>query len=230
MIYTCDICNKTYDHKGNFEAHIRRKNNCSFKRLQLQINQKNEPVNEVIHNNPNNPNIIQNLINNPDNNPDIIKTFDCVLCSKKFKYVTGLDKHKRKHKKYDEEVKNNKDNIISTMQKNIDEILRKDKERDELIKQLQEENVALKKIKGSKKITNNNTTNNTNNTTNNNIVIVKFGSENIESLSQEDLKKLLFTPNANIMYDCVQMIHFNEKLPDQNNIKCTNTNPKFTPL
>jgi hypothetical protein len=68
----------------------------------------------------------------------------------------------------------------------------------------------------------NNNINNTNNGIINNNVIMKFGNVNIkEVLSDKQIMNLLYKPFISVE-ECVKMIHFNEKLPQYNNIYITN--------
>jgi hypothetical protein len=68
----------------------------------------------------------------------------------------------------------------------------------------------------------NNNINNTNNGTINNSVIMKFGNVNIKDvLSDKQIMNLLHKPFISVE-ECVKMIHFNDKLPQYNNIYITN--------
>ena len=68
----------------------------------------------------------------------------------------------------------------------------------------------------------NNQLNNTNNGTINNNVIMKFGNVNIKDvLSDKQIMNLLYKPFVSVE-ECVKMIHFNDKLPQYNNIYITN--------
>jgi hypothetical protein len=69
----------------------------------------------------------------------------------------------------------------------------------------------------------NNQINNTNNgTINNNNIIMKFGNVNINDvLSNKQIMNLLHKPFISVE-ECIKMIHFNEKLPQYNNIYITN--------
>ena len=68
----------------------------------------------------------------------------------------------------------------------------------------------------------NNQINNTNNGTINNNVIIKFGNVNINDvLSNKQIMNLLHKPFVSVE-ECIKMIHFNEKLPQYNNIYITN--------
>ena len=67
----------------------------------------------------------------------------------------------------------------------------------------------------------NNNINNTNNGTINNNVIMKFGNVNIKDvLSDKQIMNLLHKPFISVE-ECVKMIHFNDKLPQYNNIRAS---------
>ena len=133
--------------------------------------------------------------------------------------------------KYCNKIYSRKDNLNRHMKtcksKNIVSI--KLKEKDEQIQELKSMVTNLLKSckihpKTLQKINNqiNNNNNNTNNGTINNNVIMKFGNVNInEVLSNKQIMSILHKPFVSVE-ECVKMIHFNDKLPQYNNIYITN--------
>jgi uncharacterized protein YjbI with pentapeptide repeats len=75
----------------------------------------------------------------------------------------------------------------------------------------------------------NNTLNIQNNTFNiqNNITIVKFGNEDINLLTDEEINKILFNKQINPILELIKHVHFNERLPQYNNIKYNNLQSKY---
>jgi hypothetical protein len=85
--------------------------------------------------------------------------------------------------------------------------------------QLKEQEELIKQLKNNTSITNNNNTiNNINNgTINNTINIVNHGKEDISKLTKEEIKDIL-NAGYNCVVKCIEYIHFNERLPEYQNI------------
>ena len=200
MSFKCDKCCKNFKLKHHLDNHLNKKNVC-------------------------------NKINN-DNNT----TYKCLLCNKEYNYLTSLTRHKKTHINYNEEIdkleeqneiKKLKELFITQNEKLCSVIDEQKKE----IQSLKENIVRLL----NNNITNNTTTNNNttnNNTTNNNTInnttniIIAFGSEEYESLSKSEIKKILFDNNVDPLLGMIEYIHFNERLPQQQNIKYNNLRSK----
>ena len=148
-----------------------------------------------------------NKINN-DNNT----IYKCLLCDKEYNCLTSLIHHNKTHINYDEEIKKLKE-LFLTQNKKLCSIIDKQKNEIESLK----ENI--------KKLLNNNITNNTiNNTTN---IIIAFGNEEYESLNKYEIKKILFDHKVDPLLGIIEYIHFNERLPQQQNIKYNNLRSKI---
>jgi hypothetical protein len=156
--------------------------------------------------------------NNNDQN-----IFKCLLCDKEYSYKTGLIRHNKTHKNYDEEVeklkeKNNEIEQLKELFITQNEMLHKQIE------------LLNKKIENMTNNTINNTTNNTinntnitNNTTN---LIIAFGNEDYENLNKDEIKKILFDKKVDPLLRMIEYTHFNDRLPQQQNIKYNNLRSK----
>jgi hypothetical protein len=161
-----------------------------------------------------NAEMLQNVTNcNENREDDVTKcnknvTYKCTKCNKVFNNRQTKWRH----------MKTCTENTAS-----IKEEIKK-----ELTKELTEQfNNILKSAKihpkTLQKINNQINNNNTNNgTINNNNIIMKFGNVNINDvLSNKQIMNLLHKPFISVE-ECIKMIHFNEKLPQYNNIYITN--------
>jgi hypothetical protein len=167
-------------------------------------------------------------------------TYDCKFCFKNFARSTNVNLH------IDtciEKIKFDCNQKIAEYQEALDKrddiIELKDKKIKSLEHQLEDVHNMLVKLdkRKVKKTINQNTTNNTtnNNTTNNqnsnntianssivtNNFIVSFGEETIDKLSQRDKKEILDNCLFSIV-KCVEKIHFNDDIPNQQNAYLTN--------
>lgn len=111
----------------------------------------------------------------------------------------------------------------------------KEKKQKIKLKKLQETIKDLKKNLKGHLVINNNTThpNTVNNNTinnnqiiNNNNIIIKFGEEDIDKLSRDEVKQIL---NSGVQgfNKLVEIVHCNSKYPEYNNIKITNLKDKY---
>jgi hypothetical protein len=155
--------------------------------------------------------------------------FSCQFCDKTFTRKYTLDRHL----------------LASCKLKNISIIKTNDKIKsiEEKMNKLIEENAELKdniqKLSKAKsgKVTNhysNNIVNvgsiNTINNTINNTLVIKFGHEDIYKLNDDDRNKILFEKGLDPILESIERIHFNNNLPDQQNIHLTNINSKYVNL
>jgi hypothetical protein len=125
-------------------------------------------------------------------------------------------------------LKKKTDNFDKNETSNFEDIfLKQDKKIDKLIQIIEEKNKQIENIiKTSKSKTINNTTNN-NNGTINNINIVQFGREDISSLTKEEVRKILYERGIDGLLASLEVIHFNDRLPQYKNLRLTNLNSKY---
>ena len=133
-------------------------------------------------------------------------TYKCTLCNKEFNNRQTKWRHTRT---CTEKTASIKEEIKKELTKELTEQI------NNILKSAKIHPKTLQKI--------NNQINNTNNgTINNNNVIIKFGNVNINDvLSNKQIINLLHKPFISVE-ECIKMIHFNEKLPQYNNIYITN--------
>ena len=130
----------------------------------------------------------------------------CKHCKKIFSYVQSRWRHESKCKTNTNLTVQNDD-----LKKQLDDMK---KQFDNLLKTCKIHPKTLQKI--------NNQINNNNNGTINNNVIMKFGNVNINDvLSNKQIMSILHKPFVSVE-ECIKMIHFNDKLPQYNNIYITN--------
>ena len=140
-------------------------------------------------------------INHQDNNVNAKLT--CKTCNRVFSFVQSRWRHEQK-------CKNKEDTGLK-------QELEKVKEELAILKQEQQKIKATNINKG--KIYNtNNTTNNTNNTTN----IVKFGTEDIMNILDSSQIMKILNSRLLAVEESIKTIHFNEKLPEYQNIRINN--------
>uniref|UniRef100_A0A6C0EFD5 C2H2-type domain-containing protein n=1 Tax=viral metagenome TaxID=1070528 RepID=A0A6C0EFD5_9ZZZZ len=105
-------------------------------------------------------------------------------------------------------------------------------------KKIEEENIQLKKENQKlQKITNNNITNNNinnndnrkiinNNNININFLIKKIGTENLEDLTEEEIKQILLK-NGEGITKFIELLNFNKELPQNHTFCTTNLKSKY---
>jgi hypothetical protein len=152
----------------------------------------------------------QNL-KNESYNDNISTQYKCQYCNKILSRSDSLKRHI--------ETCKNKNSIIKELKEQNEDMQKQLTEMKSMISEL----LKTRKIhpKTLQKI-NNNLTNNINNGTVNNNTIVKFGSVNINSvLTPKEVMGVLLKPFLSTE-ECINLIHFNDKRPEYNNIFITN--------
>jgi len=191
--FKCNVCNKYYKSYQSMWHHKKR---------------YHDNIPPVLS--PNISNISPDIPTfNPQKNNErqqIIKKIDkrnCDYCNKILSSYKNLHRHQQTCKFKENE------NDKTEMKKEIAELR-------EMVSEL---------IKNkSNIITNNKTTNNNNGTINNNyITIVPFGKENFVEVTTEKEHLFILKQKGNdVIYKCIEMKHFNEKLPQFHNYVKTN--------
>jgi hypothetical protein len=134
----------------------------------------------------------------------------CKYCKKKFSYIQSRWRH---------EIKCKTESTTLVAQQNEELKKQMDEMKQQIANLLKSCKIHPKTLQ---KINNQINNNNTNNGTINNNVIMKFGNVNInEVLSNKQIMSILHKPFVSVE-ECVKMIHFNDKLPQYNNIYITN--------
>jgi hypothetical protein len=153
----------------------------------------------------------------------------CKYCFKKFSRKDVLNKHIANVCKIKKQHENNKEKILQ-------QLIDKDKQKDDIIKSALEEIKhlrgeinELKKHNSKSKntsIKNNNNTTNSNNTTNN-IIMMDFGKENLQIIDRSEFVKIVKNnkiTGVKITDELLKAIHFNDKYPQLNNIYISDIN------
>jgi len=212
MIYDCKKCGKTFKQKSNYTYHVGRKRPCiqepNISRDVLELIKE-----EIIY-------IPEATIGLTENYHKLSKHkntkengFKCEKCDKIYKYSSALARHKKKHK-----------NEIEINKENSNEIKKMKDKIEELEKQIKEN----KKEKPTKIIHTQNIQNNIQNNIINKIINIKeFGKEDIRRLSKEDKYDILYGEGLDPLLSIIERVHFNEKIPEQKNIKYTNIKSKY---
>lgn len=149
------------------------------------------------------------------------RIYKCSICEKEFITRSGLYKHKQKHDNYDVEIRQ----IINIGNQEINKLK-------DIVNNQQIEIEKLKKNKQKtiyKMINNQQNINNINNGTLN--VLIGFGHEDIYKLKQTDIKEILFEKNGtDPLLKCIELMHFNKEIPEQQNVKLTGVNSKYADI
>jgi len=190
--FRCKICNKDYASKSSLCNHIKKFHN-----------------NDVSKNIPNVSICVSKNIPNVSNN--IIDRNTCKFCKKIYSSPQNRWKHERKCKLKDYSEKSIHETIIE-LKKQVAFLLQ---EKGRIHhKTLQKINNQLTNI------TNNNTTNTNNGTINN--TYVNFGSIDYEKIFTPKQICNILKKNYKCIEESIKQVHFNENLPEYNNVFITN--------
>ena len=157
---------------------------------------------------------------NPNEQKVNPNTLYCNKCNKLYKTLKHLSNHEKKCNKVDN-LTCSKCMVSFTTKQAKSRHIKADKCKARSIIHARTPNVQ--------NITNNTTNNTTNNniqnaeTINNNFIINNFGSERIDHISHEEIKRILLS-GANTIPLYIKQKHFDKDFPENNNIKYTNDN------
>lgn len=210
--FMCSNCNKIFDKKSSYLTHINRKIPCEYVQLKITV----ADINKYIH------------------------KLTCIICGKKFATMPNAKRHIRK---YCENVQiidnNNDDNIKEHDMENIIGQLVDNPNYGKLLDNLVARIGGVKNFNKNKinnTTINNNTNNNTKNTNNtaninvniNNTIIHPYGDEikNGFHISENEWIKII---NKGFLspIELIMFMHFNEKLPQFQNIYLPHLEKKF---
>jgi hypothetical protein len=194
--YICTLCNKTFNHKGDYKRHINRKTSCiettsdctEKKTCKKKSATFSTPVPKVAH---------QNI--------------KCNYCERQYKRNSELNRHLKTCK----EKKNN------NLKQELFELLLENQK-----KQQQEYQGEIKKLQKQISNLNNTKTINYNYNTKNiqntqNIQILAYDKTDLSHLKDKDFKKVLKRGNFCVP-NLVDAIHFNPNKPENHNIYIPN--------
>lgn len=231
QIYTCNKCNKSFDHHGHYKTHVNRKTDC---RKTSQPKSYSCMYCDSVFVNKSNLNrhvkkyhVGQMTVNK---SKEIKNKFQkdnmCCFCKKKLANKSNLNRHQKGCKM--KQVSEERETIYKTL---LDKLEEQEKVNMEIVNannQLKAQNDKLMVTINNGTI--NNTTNQTvnNNTINNNYGdrIVAFGKEDLTRISDEVCKRIIGTgffcvPNL------VDHVHFNKDIPEYHNVYIPNKKEKY---
>jgi hypothetical protein len=194
--YNCNFCNAPFKQKGHLKNHLLKKKKC------YEIN---------------------------------TNKFECVYCFKSYASNNNLQRHidesckvlklpinktiVDKLKKLEDEIKKLKEN---EKEKEGEIKKLKEEEKDKKFKEVEEENKKLKELleksNNTKNVTNNITNNNC---TFNNVVIVAYGTEDMDLITQKEILSA-FKCGREAPLQLMETIHFNPRYPNFQNVYIQN--------
>jgi len=204
VCYKCEKCNKEFNQKSNYMAHINRKKSCNTNDYTNIILYKCEICNKEFNQKCNYISHINNK--NPCNSKDLIKENKILL--DKIKELENVQKYNTQLEKENIQLK--------TENQKINELY----------------NNLLNKCISNNTTNNSNNNSNSNNTTTNNttnniikIKLVNFGQEDYTKLTKEEQNNILKYSNRSIS-NLIKCLHINDKLPQYKNICIKNLRGK----
>ena len=207
-IFKCEFCTYFSDRKFNLQKHTSRKH---CKNIQNFKNYKNgQNVNSKVQNvNPK----VQN-VNPKVQNVNLILT--CTKCNKIYKTKKHLITHESKCNGIDD---------LTCSRCMVSFTTRQAKSRHILANKCEARSIMYARIPNQNNLQNNiiNNIDNSVNKTINNIQINNYGSERLDHITYDDIKKLLES-GMNTIPLYIEKKHFNKNFPENNNIKYTEDN------
>ena len=195
VVYKCDRCGYTTNHKHNFIKHINRKNVCKPNLSTIPIF-----------------NIRDNFKNLPDTNNELFDEpvfFKCSYCARIFKHRQSKYNHENKFCRGDKGQNTNLD-IINAMNCQFEKLEKKHQDEKAILhKQIE---TLLDKVDST-----------THQTVNieQKVIINAYGKENLDYITNKYLKYLLQVPYTSIP-TLIKAKHFHPKHPENHNVKITN--------
>jgi hypothetical protein len=192
VTYTCNLCNKNFSKKSNYEYHKNRKRVCNDQNKLKTVKKTENAVKKT-------ENAVKKTV--------IIKLFHCNGCNKNFTRKDSLNVHEKtrcKLKLLSDKINNEKEEIYQN-----------------LIKRLESQNQKIEELekKLSEKSVINNIQNNTQ--INGGIKLLAHGTEDLTFLTDKIVKKLLSCGYQSVP-KIIEEVHFNEKKPENANIYISN--------
>ena len=214
MEYRCNICIKQYKTYQTLWTHNKKFHACNTSKTPRKTLLSSQNTSVLSQNTSKNS---QNTLSSSQNtsvssqNTSKINKLECVFCNKIFSRKDNLNRHNKKCK--NKEINNNKikqlETTINELKAQVQSIL---KEKGKI------HHKTLQKI-------NNQLTNNTNNINNGNIMnntYVKFGELDYEKILNNKQVKNILHKQFRCLEESIKHIHFNDELPEYNNIFITN--------
>jgi len=209
VCYKCDKCDKEFNQKSNYMAHINKKKSCNTNdntniilyKCEICNKEFNQKCNYLSHINKKNPCNSKDLIKENKILLDKIKELENVQ-----KYITQLEKENILLKGENEKINELYNNLLNKCISNN----------------------TTNNSNSNNTTTNNNSNNTTNNNTTNNIIkikLVNFGQEDYTKLTKEEKNNILKYSNRSIS-NLIQYLHINDRLPQYKNVCIKNLRGK----
>lgn len=217
--YICQRCGYKTFNKSYFKKHLTRKNICKAKLKEITRSELliKHGFNELTQSKPK---VSQKSakskpkVSHPVSQNGLLK---CKFCGKIYKHKQSKWKHEQKCKAKINKNENDKlKKLLSQKDNLINQIIQDNKEKNDIINQL-----IIELSKNSKTVNNTNSHNKTLN-----IIINNYGEENIDYITEKTIKKLIDKPGSAIQ-KLLKLIHFNEKYPENQNLKITNIHDPY---
>ena len=208
-IYQCDMCDKVFKQKSNFDHHVfKRKKPCLKKKEGSSIKSKKNTSNK--------------------------NNIKCNYCNKIFSRSDSLRRHLDNYCKEKKFIENQKEDIYQKLLKQMEAQQNEIKELKEHITKISSSNIITntdnrKNTKNSHNKNSNNTNNTLNyNQTNNNynIKLVAFGQEDMDCFSKQEYSKI-FHKGLQAVPQFVEYLHFNKNKPEYHNVYISNMRDNY---
>jgi len=226
--YKCNLCNKEFTKKCNYDQHLSRKTNCNKNNNQDTIiyHKYISDISQIyLKNDLKNTNINDKITTNNNLNED---KFKCNICNKSFTNRCNVYRHKKNicNKKNENKVIDELKTLIIKQKdeydKKINELEIKQKESElKLLDITNNNNIITKKRaynKKSIKIINTNSNNNNTNITNNIININTIGCENLDKLNNKSIRAIQIADGKELFLKSISEINYNPNIPENHNI------------
>jgi hypothetical protein len=205
--FLCKKCNKQYKNKSGLWKHNTKYHNKEDKSNLSQ----NSCINKTDKSNLSPISAVTIHTETGTQNVQIKGKYKCKYCPKIFKHLQSRWKHEKICK-----TKNNYNHELNELKKEHAELKQ---QFSEFLKYAKIHPKTLEKI-NKNLVTGNNNSNNNN--TINNIQIVKFGSEDIQSILNEKEIKNILNRKFLAIEESIKQVHFNDNRPEYRNIYITN--------
>lgn len=212
--YKCQICDSIFNKKSNYLAHISKKKKCNENTIAKKM------INDhIIRSNINNKTDIfycnsseENLNeNNLSSLMDLnnVKRVVCMYCNKSYSSNTNLNKHLKNCKS---KIENDQIKILNDRIELLEKMSKETK-----LNNSNNNHSSINANNSNTSSLNSHSTINSNNTTTTNNIIVKFGKESIDTLTNEE-KYMICTKGNGASLALIKCLHLNPKYPQYHNL------------